>query len=258
MKPILKLGLFVMLCVALWPALAGAAPPKPKGTLVYEDDFSDPKKSGLEENLQATDYSRGFHDPGVYHLRGVKSNDTRWELFPKQSYGNLTVELDVWDNSDEFKGDVSAGLVVRAQDDTHFYAVLIDPRKGQFAVRKLDGSTWSDLIAWKASPAIKMQSEINHLRVDAEGNNFTIYLNDETLGNFSDASYAKGGIGLIASNVDAVDPHMHFDNIKVYTTEAAPAALPGTGQAGGSVPLLIACFALLLLGLGASMRKTQQ
>src|SRR3712207_7738571 len=51
------------------------------------------------------------------------------------------------------------------QDDTHFYAVLIDPRKGEYAVRKLDGTNqWSDLVPLKASPLVKRRDAINHLR----------------------------------------------------------------------------------------------
>src|SRR5258706_12769660 len=82
MKRVFKTGVIAVLCLALWPALASAAPPAPKGKLVFEDDFSNPTKSGLEDNLQATDYSRGFHAPGVYHLKDLKDKATNWELFP--------------------------------------------------------------------------------------------------------------------------------------------------------------------------------
>jgi LPXTG-motif cell wall-anchored protein len=276
MKISFKHGLIVALCLALIPLIASAQPPKPKGTLVYDDNFSDSKKSGLEDNLNATDYSRGFHAPGVYHLILLKNNDTRWSLFPNKSFGDFTIELDVWDNSDDFTGDVSEGVIVRAQDETHLYSILIDPRKGQYGVRKLDGKDkWTDLIAMKASPLIKTKEAVNHLRVDAAGSTFTIYLNDEQLDTFTDAAYKKGSLGLIASNVDATRPHMHFDNVKLYTAEAAPAAqataapttatpaatptgspstLPATGQGSDNGVLLWVSFALALLGLGVWVR----
>jgi hypothetical protein len=256
MRAIFRMGFVVMCCLAFLPTLASAAPPAPKGKLVYQDDFSDPRKSGLEDNLTATDYSRGFHDPGVYHLKNIKNGETHWSLFPRQKYANLTVELDVWDNSDDFKGDISEGVIVRAQDPAHFYTVLIDTRKGQYAVRKQDGAgKWTDLIAWKPSSLIKQRSDINHLRVDADGNTFTIYLNDSSLDSFSDSSYSKGSIGLISSNVDAATNHMHFDNVKAYTTDPQPASLPNTSEPAGVDPLLLAGFALLLLGLGAAIHQ---
>jgi hypothetical protein len=267
MKPLFVRGMIAVLWLTLWPVMASAEPAQPKGKLVYSDNFSDPSKSGLEDNVNATDYSRGFHAPGVYHLRLLQANDTRWSIFPNQTYGSFTLELDIWDNSDDFVGDMSQGVVIRATDPNHFYAVLIDPRNGQYAVRKLDGeSKWSDLIAWKPSPLIKQKAQVNHLRVDADGDTLTMYLNAQTLDTVKDAAYARGGFGLIGSNVDATKPHLHFDNVMVYSTEANTGAstgangssLPGAGQADLADPAALVVLSLALLALGVWCRARGQ
>jgi hypothetical protein len=265
MKAPLKVCLSVALCLLLFPVIALAAPPQPKGKLVYEDNFSDPKKSGLEDNLTAADFSRGFHAPGVYHLKDIKPGKTQFVIFPKQTYADFTLQIDLNDNSDDFNGDVMQGVIVRSQDVSHFYAVIIDPRKGDYSVRKQDGANkTTDLIAAKASTLIKKEAEVNQLRVDAAGDTFTIYLNGEQLDTFKDATYKQGGIGLIAANVDAPLMHMHFDNVKVYSDAAAapaanassaPAAMPSTGRAEGTAPLAIMAFALALLLLGLWVRQ---
>jgi LPXTG-motif cell wall-anchored protein len=245
-------------CLLLWPVLASAAPPTPTGKLVFEDDFSDPKKSGLEDNLQATDYSRGFHAPGVYHLKDLKAKETHWSLFPNQSYGEFSFQADVWDNSDDVSaGDISEGLAVRATDKSHFYAVLVDPRNGKYAVQKWDGTKATDLQAWTDSALIKRKAEVNQLRIDGSGSKFTVYLNGEKLVDFSDASYTKGSIGFIASNVDATANHIHFDNVKIYSTESAPTkpqALPTTGGDSGTLSLTLV-LALVCAGIGFWMRR---
>jgi hypothetical protein len=263
MKRIVTAGLIAVLCLALWPALVSAAPPAPKGKLVFEDDFSNATKSGLEDNLQATDYSRGFHAPGVYHLKDLQANKTDWEFYPNKSFGQFSFQADVWDNSDDVStGTIPAGLAFRATDDTHFYAVLIDPRKGQYAIKKWNGrTTSSDLVAWTDSPAIKRRAEVNQLRVDGEGSKFTVYINGEELAAFSDSAYAKGGLGFIASNVDAPANHIHFDNSKIWSTEAAatgdqPGTLPTTGESPGLPLALWLVFALLLLGVGVRVRRS--
>lgn len=260
MKVMLKVGMLLAMVLALMPSITNAKPPDPKGKLVYQDDFST-SKSKLDDNLTGTDFSRGFHPPGVYHIKLSTPGEIRWSLFPNQSYANFTIEADMFDFSDALNaGDVSQGLVVRAQDNSHFYTVLIDPRKGEYSVRKQDGANnWTDLIAAKASSLVKRQKDVNHLRVDGDGGTFTIYLNDEQLDTFKDSSYSKGGVGFIVANVDATAPHMHFDNVKMYTTDAqsagAPTTLPTTGEDQGTPALLWLVSALLLLSVGLGMRR---
>ncbi|MEN9936503.1 MAG: hypothetical protein RLZZ387_3082, partial [Chloroflexota bacterium] len=252
-----RVAIMVAIGMALLPALASAKPPEPEGKPVYQDDFSNATKSGLEDNLEGEDFSRGFHTPGVYHLKLANPDEVRWSLLPDQTYGQFSLQADVWDNSDSFQGGVAQGLVFRAKDDTHFYTVLLDPRKGQYAVRKLNGKQWSDLVPMTASPLVKKQAEVNQLRVDAKADKFTVYLNGETLATFSDASYSSGQIGMLVANTDAVDPHLHFDNLKIYTTEAAatlPAALPSTGG-DALATLALATLGALLLGSGALTRR---
>jgi hypothetical protein len=252
MKTICRASLIIAFCLGLWPALVGAAPPAPQGTLVYSEEFSDATKSGLEDNLNAADYGRGFHAPGVYHLRLMQADDTRWALLPNQTYDTFTVELDLWDNSDDFAGDMTMGVVVRAQDATHLYAVLLDPRKGQYAARKLNGAgEWTDLLAWKATSLIKPKSEVNHLRVDGVGAKFTVYLNGETLDSFEDSAYAQGQIGLLAGNIDATQPHVHFDNLKIYAPRAQAGTLPPSGRPDPISLAALASLAVALLAAGA-------
>jgi len=200
---------------------AGPPPPDPTGTLIYEDDFSTGgAKSGLEDLPKATDFQRGFHSPGVYHFRILQPNDTRWEILPRHTYRNFSVQVDLIDNSDKFTGDVAQGMIFRVRDTEHFYALLIDPRKGQYNVRKLDGKDkWSDLIAWTPSPLIKQGSDTNLLRIDAVADAFTIYLNNAELAKFTEDAYGSGMLGMIVANVDAEQPHMHFDNIKTWSDD---------------------------------------
>jgi LPXTG-motif cell wall-anchored protein len=183
-------------------------------------------------------------------------------MLPNLSLGNFTLEVETQDDSDSFDGDMAQGVLFRAQDDTHFYAVLIDPRKKEYTVRKLAGENrWSDLVPWTASAMIEQEDGVNHLRIDAVGNAFTLFLNDDRLDSFSDSSYTKGAFGFIASNVDAEKPHSHFDNLKVFSTEIKPvtiepAALPNTGDTSGVLPFVLGGLAFVLLGV--SLRRREQ
>jgi formylglycine-generating enzyme required for sulfatase activity len=233
------------------PAAASEPAPEPAGSLVYQSDFnaaaSNPllelAQSGLRDQIRnVTDFERGFHAPGVYHFRILGSNVTYSVLLPHFLYGDLSIQYDVWDNSDNLSGDVAEGIVFRARDAEHLYAVLLDPRKRQFAVRKRDGrDNWSDIIAWKESPLIKADKDVNQLRVDAAGDTFKLYLNGFLLDQFSDQSYATGMVGMVVANVDAAQPHIHFDNLKIWAAAPAPAdpgAAPERADPNGDMVLI--------------------
>jgi hypothetical protein len=136
---------------------------------------------------------------------------------------------------------------------------LVDSRKQQFAIRKLDGTTWSDLLAWQPATVIKQKDAHNFLRLDASGDTFTAYVNDEMVGKAQDSTYTKGQIGFIVSNADAPKPHFHFDNIQVYSTEPAPvltpSTLPTSGQGEPGTPFAVLILGLALMGLGLALRR---
>jgi len=205
-------------------APAAEPPPEPAGTQVYTDDFADPKKSGMENQPKGLDFERGIHSPGVYHLRVLAANETRVEIFARQLFQNFSAQIDLSDNSDELAGSVAQGLVFRARDRQHYYALMIDPRAGKYSLRQQDGDTLKELIPWTDSPLIKLEKDVNTLRVDGADAAFTFYLNNAKLASFEDSTYSSGLLGFVVANVDAPKPHMHFDNLAIWSSDAPPQA----------------------------------
>jgi formylglycine-generating enzyme required for sulfatase activity len=118
---------------------------------------------------------------------------------------------------------VSQGVVFRARDDAHYYALLLDSRGRRYTVRKQDGPEGvTEIIPWKDSPLVKGGQEHNLIRVDAEGDAFTIYLNGQPADTFTDGSFRSGMLGLIVANGDAQNPHMHFDALTIWSADPAP------------------------------------
>ena len=72
----------------------------------------------------------------------------------------------------------------RARDRQHYYALLIDPRAGKYSLRQQDGDDLEELIPWTESPLIKLGTDVNTLRVDADAAAFTFYLNNAKLADF--------------------------------------------------------------------------
>ena len=229
--------------------------PEPPGTLVYEDDFNgdaaaEIEKSGLLDITGNPDFNHGFH-PGVYIIDLSQPNSRHWVVLPRFAFGDFSMQIDLWDDSDNPTGDVAQGVAFRVRDDDHLYAALIDPRRGQYSVQKLNGKdTWSDLVAWKPLPLVKRGTDVNQLRIDAAGDTFSIYLNGQMLDRLqdSDPAYAYGMLGLVVANVDAVEPLMHFDNLKIWnnTPAAPPPPLPPVREAPTGNMVLIPGGAFIL------------
>ncbi len=203
--------------------------PEPDGTLIFTDSFdSGLGRSGLEDLLDADDFQRGVHPPGVYHLLSSESG-THWSLLPRLAYRDFSIQLMLQDNSDSFDGSAAQGVIVRVRDDEHFYMVLLDSRGGRYAVRKQDGEdNAADLIAWTPSPSIKGRDGENLLRIDAKDENFTIYLNGTLLDSFSDSDYGFGMVGMAIEQGDAERPHLHVDDIQIWSSDTTIlSTLPG-------------------------------
>ena len=218
------------------PADPAAEPPPPAGSVVLTDDFSKAGElTGLEDLTRDPEFSRGFHAPGVYHLIANNSDETRQVVMPRHMFGDFTVQIDLWDDSDDFAGSAALGIIFRARDTERFYALLLNPRAGQYTVRRYDGpGQWADLIPWTDSPLVSRGKEVTTVRVDAAGDDFTFYLNGQQAGSFSDSSYGQGMLGMIIDNGDAVRPHMHFDNLAVWSNDSAP--LPSSLEATRDTP----------------------
>jgi serine/threonine-protein kinase len=206
---------------------SGQPAPEPAGKILLQDDFNNKadQPSALEDNLRAPDFRRGFHPPGVYHVI-PPANTSSWVALPQLLVRDFAMQIRVWDDSDELKGDFSEGVIFRARDLTHFYALLIDPRNGKYTIRKYNGlNNVTDLIPWKESELVNRQKEVNVVRVDGKDDTFTLYLNGKLLDSFKDEAYPSGLFGLISANVDAVEPHPHFDDLAIWSSDE-PLKLP--------------------------------
>jgi serine/threonine-protein kinase len=209
----------------------------PPETPAYSEDFSDQRSIAFESATdQNDDFQYGFHAPGAYVLRLKRQNDTGWVLEPRIALGDFVARTNAWDNSDDLSSGAAAqGLLFRAQDEQHFYAWLIDPRERRYTVRKRNGEEWSDIVAWTRSTLIKPNNAVNQMRVDADGDTFTLSLDGKTLATFTNADYSFGMLGLIAENMDASDPQMQFDDFVAW--RIGDGAAPATSQRGDMVAL---------------------
>ena len=181
------------------------------GKILLQDDFSDPS-SGW--NQVSTDKGAIEYADGVYRILVNEPNLDIWSIY-NEEFGNVRIEVDALKVGGD--RDNRFGVICRASDQNNFYTFIISS-DGYFGVGKIKDNSYQ-LIGMDAllrSDAIKLGSELNHIRADCIGNSLTLYVNGERLIEVEDLDFAVGKVGLIAGTYDIPGTDIRFDNLVVY------------------------------------------
>lgn len=214
------------------PIPAASALPSPESTetaqpqvpvsgtdAIYQDDFTDPATGWPEDKFD--NYFIGYHEPEYYHVEITGTNYKTSVFEPeKQSFDDFTVELQVLAVSAKTaaEGDFRYGLAFRRSGD-EYYAFTISPRTKTWHVLK--GSP-NELVvlAQGTDDNIHDLDTDDTLRVDAQGSDLYFHINDQLIGQVTDADYVSGEIGFYVETFDSPHTHIHFDTLTIRSFEA--------------------------------------
>ena len=131
----------------------------------------------------------------------------------------------------EFRADIphsGAGLVVRAQDPSHYYLVHF-PCCGQHyrakhfwaAISKADGSGWLQILKMEMLHGVPSETEVWHkARIVVQGNEIRLWVDGRPFPVFRDDDYKEGYVGLEAWTYYA-GPSSSFRNLKIRGQEVS-------------------------------------
>jgi hypothetical protein len=192
---------------------SNAASEPPSGKLVYSDDFSS-SKSGWP--IYTTGDLLATYKNGKYHITAVPPNYWDGINAPNANFSDFTVEVEA--GKEAGTDDNVYGVFVRNIDPGSFYAFVISS-DGYYEYAKEENETWVTPSNWTKSSAIKLGNETNLIRVDCIGGRMSFYANGEKLGDYTDNSFAYGGIGLWAGSQTEGNVTIGFDNLNVWAFE---------------------------------------
>ena len=194
----------------------------PKG-VIYRDDFTD-VKSGWPNSLEFGNYYIGYHEPDRYHVEVHVPNDRAVVAVPKRTFGDFTMETKalVEPNNTAKTGDFRYGLVFR-RSGNQYYAFVVSPRTKSWHVLKSSRPVWSSLKKG-SNDSIQGLTADDTLRVDAKGSTFFLHINDQDVGQVSDADYAGGEVGFLVETQDSPRVHIHYGatTIREVETTSSP------------------------------------
>ena len=196
-----------------------AAIPVSGKNVLYQDDFTNPATGWPEDKFD--NYFIGYHEPEYYHIEITTAHSKSTVFAPeKKSFGDFTIDLQVFAVSAKTapEGDFRYGLAFRRSGD-QYYAFTLSPRTKKWFVLKSSPNQLS-VLAEGSAEGLQGLDKDDTLRVDAQGSDFYFHINDQQVGQISDADYAAGEVGFYVETFDAANAHIHFDTLLVQNFEA--------------------------------------
>ncbi|UCC89151.1 MAG: hypothetical protein JSV81_07545, partial [Anaerolineales bacterium] len=178
---------------------------------VLREEFTNPE-SGWPTEEQA-DHRFGYHPPDFYHLEVSAPND-RLAVSQEPASGAVVVKtVALVDHTESSDGEFRYGLTLRHAGE-QYYAFTISPRSKTWQALKSSPDGLS-VLAEGSSDAIQGLSAADKLRVDADGGDFTFYINTEVVAHVQDADYADGEVGFLVETLGEPLVHVHYDLLTI-------------------------------------------
>jgi len=165
-----------------------------------------------------------FNDPtartsfsnGHYHF-DIGPFDGRFLNSTALNAGDVYIELDVTPQSCPDKAGY--GVMFHFKDANNYYLLTIFCDNTFNAVVKVAGSV-SALSYDKLPGGLDATSnETHHLGVLAHGNEYTLYLEGQPLGSFSDGQFSKGDVAIYAVSQGGKVLKIDFESLKVWSVQ---------------------------------------
>jgi hypothetical protein len=106
------------------------------------------------------------------------------------------------------------GIMCRAQDNGDGYYLLISG-DGLSSVQISQNETYTPLVDWQDTSAVRQGNATNHLRAVCNGDELTLYVNGQQVVDVHDSTYTHGAVALTATSYESDKTEVHFDNLVV-------------------------------------------
>ncbi len=187
---------------------AGGAASACEGNVVLLEDHFD-----ANSHVWSTTGTVTYKD-GLIEMK-VKSGVAD-KIFANPLYKDVDICADMAVTAGSNLPGIYTGIAFWATDKDNLYTFQISP-SGVAGVFRLKDGKWSTIVEDTKSDAIKDgRDKVNTLRVTTEGEDATVYVNDEQIADFK-GEPPEGGqvVGFVAQAADQSSATFEFDDFKV-------------------------------------------
>jgi hypothetical protein len=185
--------------------------------LLMLDAFNDNQNEWIDGEIDDA-YAQIFVSiDGVYTWNVVDSKQGfTWRVWPAvDSLTDFYLAVDAQNRSDN--ADAQYGLIFRNQEDDYYYFEVRDAQHFRFFL--YEAEQWKELLPYTYTDAI-IPGGINRLAVVSQANRFTLWINDQYVGEAYGSSPAEGQVGVIIGHTaEGEESFIAFDNFEVRVPE---------------------------------------
>lgn len=200
--------IFCVTILGVFSGLQVAAATCP-GTVVFQDPFTAPNPA---LSVTAYDTSAISVAGGKATVTTVKPSIWRSEIYFTSQYGDASVCTTFNTLATDKLENQIAGPIFWAKDYGSFYAFVVSPGLGTFAVLQMANSNITVALPWTASNAIqKVAGAPQSVRVQTKGAQALLFINDQQVGTLTGTPPAGGGlVGFDALSSDTSASTLEF------------------------------------------------
>lgn len=205
--------LLLLMCVGCVPQRLAAPPLLPIGDLLIRETFD---SAGMLESF-FTDVLNADTVGGVYRVTFTQP-DHFTTLRDTHEQANSIIEMTTY----VLDGSPTSyyGVGCRLDDQQRGYVFLLSVR-GDFSIRRSDGSQLQPLVEWQsANTLVKVGVNArNVLKAACIGDHLSFYVNNEFVADVRDSLYQDGTGGVVIGVGEEGITDIAFDNLQVWASQ---------------------------------------
>lgn len=186
-------------------------------TLRLADDFSQNNSPLMQGNRPNEWRTELLPAESVYSIE-VSPNHLAWSLLGLADLQGYRLQTSVLVNGETPGG--YAGLIVRYQDERHFYLLSVDGN-GRYQIQQQNGDEVITVQPWVMAPFLNRAGSANLLTIEDDGNRILFYGNNVLIAELSDPEYPLGYVGLAGGAQGQAIAEIRFDWFQLYDAVAA-------------------------------------
>lgn len=195
----------------------GVTPPAQDYVLRLADDFSQSDSPLIQDDRPEEWRIEFLPAESVYRME-VWPNHLAWSLLGLTDLEGYRLQTSVLVNAQTPGG--YAGLIVRYQDERHFYLLTVDGN-GRYQIQQQDGDEVIDVQPWVMAPFLNRAGSANLLTIEDDGERILFYGNNVLMAELSNPAYPLGYVGLAGGAQGQTVGEIRFDWFQLFDAASA-------------------------------------